>query len=114
MPDTTTTNAPVGPPICTREPPRAEIVKPAMTRAVDAVLRRQPGSNGERHRERKGDQADGDAGEEIGREQAGRVALTPALDQLGHGDWRHGQAPHTGHHRSQHIHILMSPCASDC
>ena len=30
MPDTTTTNAPVGPPICTREPPRAEIVKPAM------------------------------------------------------------------------------------
>ena len=30
MPDTTTTNAPVGPPICTREPPRAEIVKPAI------------------------------------------------------------------------------------
>ena len=28
MPDTTTTNAPVGPPICTYEPPRAEITKP--------------------------------------------------------------------------------------
>ena len=26
---TITTNAPVGPPICTREPPRAEITKPA-------------------------------------------------------------------------------------
>jgi len=27
--DTTTTNAPVGPPIWTREPPRVEMVKPA-------------------------------------------------------------------------------------
>ncbi len=30
MPATITTNAPVGPPICTREPPRAEIRNPAM------------------------------------------------------------------------------------
>jgi hypothetical protein len=29
MPEITTTNAPVGPPICTREPPRAETTKPA-------------------------------------------------------------------------------------
>ena len=29
MPETTTTNAPVGPPICTREPPSAEMMKPA-------------------------------------------------------------------------------------
>jgi len=31
MPATITTNAPVGPPICTREPPRAEMKKPATT-----------------------------------------------------------------------------------
>ena len=29
MPYTITTNAPVGPPICTREPPNAEMMKPA-------------------------------------------------------------------------------------
>jgi hypothetical protein len=29
IPETTTTNAPVGPPICAREPPSAEIRKPA-------------------------------------------------------------------------------------
>ncbi len=28
MPETTTTNAPVGPPICVLEPPRAEMMKP--------------------------------------------------------------------------------------
>ena len=31
MPATTTTNAPVGPPICTREPPNAEMAKPVTT-----------------------------------------------------------------------------------
>ena len=31
MPDTTTTNAPVGPPICTFEPPSAEIRNPVTT-----------------------------------------------------------------------------------
>ena len=31
MPATITTNAPVGPPICTRDPPSAEITKPATT-----------------------------------------------------------------------------------
>ena len=31
MPATTTTNAPVGPPICTIDPPRAEIRKPVTT-----------------------------------------------------------------------------------
>ena len=31
MPETTTTKAPVGPPIWTREPPSAEMVKPATT-----------------------------------------------------------------------------------
>ena len=30
MPYTMTMNAPVGPPICTRDPPRAEMMKPAM------------------------------------------------------------------------------------
>jgi hypothetical protein len=29
IPDTITTNAPVGPPICTREPPSSEMRKPA-------------------------------------------------------------------------------------
>src|ERR1700721_4746899 len=29
IPNTTTTNAPVGPPICVEEPPKAEIGKPA-------------------------------------------------------------------------------------
>ena len=29
IPETITTNAPVGPPICTREPPSSEIRKPA-------------------------------------------------------------------------------------
>ena len=28
IPETTTTNAPVGPPICTYDPPRAEMMKP--------------------------------------------------------------------------------------
>ena len=31
MPETTTTKAPVGPAIWTREPPRADMVNPAMT-----------------------------------------------------------------------------------
>ncbi len=31
MPETTTTKAPVGPPICTREPPSAEMTKPVTT-----------------------------------------------------------------------------------
>jgi hypothetical protein len=31
MPATMMTKAPVGPPICVREPPRAEMRKPAMT-----------------------------------------------------------------------------------
>ena len=55
MPETTTTNAPVGPPICVREPPSAEIRKPAIDGAVDAGLRRQPRRDGERHRQRQRD-----------------------------------------------------------
>ena len=39
MPETTTTNAPVGPPIWKRDPPRAEMMKPVTMRAVDAGLR---------------------------------------------------------------------------
>ena len=65
MPATITTNAPVGPPICTREPPSAEIRKPATIAVVDAGLRRQPGGDREGHRERQGDQADGHAGDEV-------------------------------------------------
>ena len=108
MPDTTTTNAPVGPPICTREPPRAEIVKPAIGAAIQAGLRRKAGGNGERHRQRQGDEPDGDAGDEIGGQQSGRVALAPALDQLGQGDWRQRQAAHGADRaRYQHIHILI-------
>ena len=65
MPATTTTKAPVGPPICTRDPPPAEMMKPVTIGAVDAGLRRQAGGDGERHRERQGDEADGDAGDEV-------------------------------------------------
>jgi hypothetical protein len=49
-----TTNAPVGPPIWTREPPSAEMTKPAMT-AEDAGLGFNAGSNRESHRKRKRD-----------------------------------------------------------
>ena len=65
MPATTTTNAPVGPPIWTRDPPSAEIDEAGDDRAVDAGLRRQAGRDGERHRERQRDEADGHARDDV-------------------------------------------------
>ena len=82
MPETTTTKAPVGPPIWTRDPPSAEMMKPATIGAVDAVLRRHARGDRERHRERQRHQPDGDAGDEVAGERAGRVALAQAGDEL--------------------------------
>ena len=66
MSATTTTKAPVGPPIWYREPPSAEIRKPATIGAVNARLGRHAGRDGERHREGERDEADRDAGEQVG------------------------------------------------
>ena len=61
-----TTNAPVGPPICVFEPPRAEIKEPGDDGRIDAGLRRDARRDGERHRQRQRDQADRDPGDEVG------------------------------------------------
>src|SRR5437899_5131733 len=42
MPNTTTTNAPVGPPICREDPPSAEIKKPATTAHYNPACRGTP------------------------------------------------------------------------
>ena len=76
--------------------------------AIQAGLRRQPRCDGERHGQRQGDEPDGDAGDDVGCQQSGRVPFTPALDQLGQRDWRHRQAAHGADSaRCQHIHILI-------
>ena len=74
MPATTTTKAPVGPPICVRDPPSAETIEAGDDRAVDARLRRQAGCDGERHGQRQRDETDSNAGGEIG---DGRGAVVP-------------------------------------
>ena len=73
MPATTTTNAPVGPPICTYGSAERGDEEAGDDRAVDAGLRRHAGRDGERHRQRQRDQADGDAGDQVGDEGPARV-----------------------------------------
>ena len=67
IPDTITTNAPVGPPICVFEPPSAEIRNPATTAQYNAGLWRHTGGNRKRHRQRQRNQAHGNAGNQIGK-----------------------------------------------
>ena len=64
MPATTTTNAPVGPPIWTARAAERGDQEAGDDGAVDAGLRREAGGDGERHRERQRDEADGDAGDD--------------------------------------------------
>ena len=60
------TKAPVGPPIWNRLPPRAEIRKPATYRRHQSRLRRCTRGDGQRHRQRQGDDRDGEAGQRVG------------------------------------------------
>ena len=81
MPATTTTNAPVGPPICVVEPPSSGDQKAGDDGAVNSGLRRQPGGDGERHGQRQGDQADGDAGDQVVQEFV-QVVIAQAENRL--------------------------------
>ena len=58
MPETTTTNAPVGPADLHSRAAEGRHREPGHDGAVDAVLRRQSGGDRERHRERESDQPD--------------------------------------------------------
>ena len=73
IPDTITTNAPVGPPIWTRLPPRNEMRKPATAAVTRPRLRRHSRGDREGDRERDGDDPDDHAGLEIGEELSPRV-----------------------------------------
>jgi hypothetical protein len=73
MPATMTTNAPVGPPIWVREPPSAEIRKPATTACIEAGLRRDAGGDAEGHGQRQCDQAHRDSCQQIVKECLKRV-----------------------------------------
>ena len=55
-----TTNAPVGPPICTRDPPKSEMIPPATTAQYRPDWGVMPGRDRKRHRERQRDEADRD------------------------------------------------------
>ena len=79
MPATTTTNAPVGPPICDARAAERRDEEAGDDGAVDAGLRRQAGRDRERHRERQRDEADGDAGDQV---RGGRAAVVGA--EAGH------------------------------
>ena len=63
-----TTKAPVGPPICTRDPPSAEMRKPAMIGGVEAALRRDAAGDGKGDGQRQRDDPDDDAGYRIRQE----------------------------------------------
>ena len=62
---TTTTKAPVGPPIWIFEPPRAETEEAADDGRVDARLRGDARGDAEGHRQRQRDEAYGDAGNQV-------------------------------------------------
>jgi hypothetical protein len=88
----TTMNAPVGPLICTRLPPRSEIREPATT----AVNRPIAGDgfrdrvDAERDGDRQGDDADGHAGNQIARESPALVTFTKTDNRSGQEAW-HGE-----------------------
>ena len=73
IPATITTNAPVGPPICVREPPSAEIRNAAHHCRIDAGLRRHARRNPERHRQRQRHQAHRQPGDQVLEEDPPRV-----------------------------------------
>ena len=60
-----TTKAPVGPPICTREPPERRDQKAGDDRGEEAALRGDAAGDGERDRQRQRDDADDTSGDEI-------------------------------------------------
>jgi hypothetical protein len=68
MPETTT-KAPVGPPICTIEPPSAD-QETSDHSAVQASLGRHPRRDGKGHHQRQRDQANRHAGNEVRDEDA--------------------------------------------
>jgi len=65
IPATTTTNAPVGPPDLGLRSTQRGDQKARHDRAVDSRLRRESGSDGKRHRQGQGHQADGDPGNQV-------------------------------------------------
>ena len=67
---------------CRREPPSAETRKPAIDGAVDPGLGREARRDGERHRQRQRDQADGDAGHEV-REEGSRAVAAQREEERG-------------------------------
>ena len=80
MPATMTTNAPVGPPICVRDPPRAEMRKPATTAVYKPACGGTPDAIAKAIASGSATRPDRHAGDEILRELPGRVAAQ-ALDR---------------------------------
>ena len=62
--------APAGPPIWNRLPPSAEMRKPPTIGGVEPAVRRRAGGDGDRHRQRQGDDRDGEPGQGVGPELA--------------------------------------------
>ena len=81
-PATMTTNAPVGPPIWTREPPSAEIRKPGDDRGDQSLARAGAAGDAERHGQRQRDDRDGEAGDQVGAEVGPAIAFAQGGDQL--------------------------------
>ena len=69
-----TMKAPAGPPICTFEPPSAEIRKPATMAVIRALLWLEARGDRKGHRQRQGDDADRDAGADVGQRAVAVVA----------------------------------------
>jgi hypothetical protein len=73
IPEMTTTNAPVGPPICVFEPPQRGDQEASNDGAVNSSLRRNSRRDGKSHSERQSHKAHGDAGDRITEEFAAIV-----------------------------------------
>ena len=72
----------MGPPICTREPPSAEIRKPAMIGGVEAAVGRDAAGDGEGDRERERHDPDDHPGNDVGGELLASVGPEGG-DELG-------------------------------
>ena len=81
IPATTTTNAPVGPPICVFDPPKQRDQKARDHGAINSGLRRETRCNRKCHRQRQRHQADGDSGNHIAAEFV-EVVIAKAKNRL--------------------------------
>jgi len=87
------TNAPAGPPICTREPPSAETKSPPMIAVKIPISGFSPDAIASRHRERQCHDANGESRHRVGAKFLRRITLQRVHQFLAGMKWGNSFTP---------------------